>query len=106
MGGGSGEGVPAVGFGFGDAVIVELLKDRGLLPQLLRDDVDVMVYAMDAGLRGQAAQLATTLRQNEVDETWHLPHSKFTLGNAGGSGPGARRPKAQVGFPAGRQVGH
>lgn len=71
MGGGTGEGVPAVGFGFGDAVIVELLKDRGLLPQLLRgrgggDDVDVMVYAMETGLRGQAAQLATTLRQNQV----------------------------------------
>lgn len=28
-----GEDQPCVGFGFGDAVIVELLKDKGLLPQ-------------------------------------------------------------------------
>ncbi len=27
-----GEDVPCAGFGFGDAVIVELLKDKGLLP--------------------------------------------------------------------------
>ena len=27
-----GEDMPCAGFGFGDAVIVELLKDRGLLP--------------------------------------------------------------------------
>ena len=29
-----GEDQPCAGFGFGDAVIVELLKDRGLLPQV------------------------------------------------------------------------
>ena len=28
-----GEDAPCAGFGFGDAVIVELLKDRGLLPE-------------------------------------------------------------------------
>ena len=35
-GAGAAEGVPAVGFGFGDAVIVELLKDKGLLPDMQR----------------------------------------------------------------------
>ncbi len=29
-----GDAQPCAGFGFGDAVIVELLKDRGLLPAL------------------------------------------------------------------------
>lgn len=29
-----GEHQPCAGFGFGDAVIVELLKDKGLIPQL------------------------------------------------------------------------
>ncbi len=29
-----GEDAPCCGFGFGDAVIVELLKDRGLLPDI------------------------------------------------------------------------
>ena len=29
-----GEEAPCCGFGFGDAVIVELLKDRGLLPDI------------------------------------------------------------------------
>eukprot|EP01036_Dinobryon_divergens_P025827 gene25826-34415_t len=48
-----GEPVPAVGFGFGDAVIVEMLKERGLLPQLPRTDV-------------QAAQIASQLRQGQV----------------------------------------
>jgi histidyl-tRNA synthetase len=31
-----GEDQPCAGFGFGDAVIVELLKDKGLLPQASR----------------------------------------------------------------------
>lgn len=30
------ENQPCAGFGFGDAVIVELLQDRGLLPELSR----------------------------------------------------------------------
>ena len=113
-----GEPVPAVGFGFGDAVIVEMLKvgphticftatpihtcmvplfslfgrglqERGLLPQLPRNDVQVqpnpacisyihtyiyilcpsqvVVYAMGSGLRPQAAQIASQLRQGQVD---------------------------------------
>ena len=32
--GSSREDLPAAGFGFGDAVIVELLKMKGLLPEL------------------------------------------------------------------------
>jgi histidyl-tRNA synthetase len=38
--------IPAVGFGFGDAVIVELLKMKDLLPDTSANKVDVLVYAM------------------------------------------------------------
>eukprot|EP00518_Triparma_eleuthera_P004651 CAMPEP_0182461116 /NCGR_PEP_ID=MMETSP1319-20130603/5779_1 /TAXON_ID=172717 /ORGANISM="Bolidomonas pacifica, Strain RCC208" /LENGTH=416 /DNA_ID=CAMNT_0024660337 /DNA_START=436 /DNA_END=1681 /DNA_ORIENTATION=+ len=44
-----GDATPAVGFGFGDAVIVELLKDKGLLPEFGRGDVDAVVFALDGG---------------------------------------------------------
>jgi histidyl-tRNA synthetase len=38
-----GEPLPACGFGFGDAVIVELLKDLDLLPPL-QSVVDVVIF--------------------------------------------------------------
>ena len=40
--------IPAVGFGFGDAVIVELLKMKNLLPDLSDNKIDVLVYYMAA----------------------------------------------------------
>ncbi|CAN0387322.1 unnamed protein product, partial [Discosporangium mesarthrocarpum] len=40
-----GEPLPACGFGFGDAVIVELLKDRGLLPEDTGPGVTAVVFA-------------------------------------------------------------
>ena len=60
-----GDSVPAVGFGFGDAVIVELLKSRGLLPELdgiNLDAVDSIVYPMDDNLRVKAVEIASTMR--------------------------------------------
>jgi len=60
-----GDSVPAVGFGFGDAVIVELLKARGLLPELdgiNLDAVDSIVYPMDDNLRVKAVEIASTMR--------------------------------------------
>lgn len=56
-----GDDVPACGFGFGDAVIVELLKEKGLLPEL---DLEVknIVCALDPNLQGAAATVATILR--------------------------------------------
>ncbi|EFN51962.1 hypothetical protein CHLNCDRAFT_56349 [Chlorella variabilis] len=56
-----GEDQPCAGFGFGDAVIVELLKDRKLLPQL-RHEVDDLVMAQEEGLRAEATALAARLR--------------------------------------------
>jgi len=57
-----GEDVPAAGFGYGDAVIVELLKARGLLPTLPSSSVEVVVFAMGAELQPQAIGVAAALR--------------------------------------------
>lgn len=53
---------PAAGFGFGDAVIVELLKDRGLLPTFETSGFDAVVFAMGEDLYGAAVGVAGTLR--------------------------------------------
>ena len=58
---GGGPRRPCVGFGFGDAVIVELLKDRGLLPDLPRS-VDDVVFALEPALHGAACGAAAALR--------------------------------------------
>ena len=58
-----GEDRPMVGFGFGDAVIMELVNDRGLLPDAARrGEVDDLVYPMSASLRAPAMQIAASLR--------------------------------------------
>lgn len=62
-----GESLPAVGFGFGDAVIVELLKMKGLLPDVSKGSVDVVVYAMTADLYARAINIATDLRNAGIN---------------------------------------
>ena len=57
-----GEDVPACGLGFGDPVIVELLKDKGLLPEL-PEQLDDVVFSFDPSLRAPAMQVANRLRQ-------------------------------------------
>ncbi|XP_044964912.1 histidine--tRNA ligase, chloroplastic/mitochondrial-like [Hordeum vulgare subsp. vulgare] len=56
------EDVPACGFGFGDAVIVELLKEKGLLPDLSRQ-IDDIVFPLDEELEGPASSVASSLRK-------------------------------------------
>ncbi|MEC8954942.1 MAG: histidine--tRNA ligase [Candidatus Thermoplasmatota archaeon] len=56
-----GKDLPATGFGFGDMVIMELLADKGLLPEL-SSGVDDVVFGMGAELRGAAMQVAGKLR--------------------------------------------
>jgi len=58
---GSKEKIPAVGFGFGDCVIVELLKDRNLLPDL-PPVVDDIIIPYNEELRPVACQIAAQLR--------------------------------------------
>ena len=55
---------PCAGFGFGDCVIMELLKDRGLIPEeVSRHRVDDLVVALEPGLHAEAARLAAKLRR-------------------------------------------
>ncbi|CAI0407690.1 unnamed protein product [Linum tenue] len=56
-----GDDLPACGFGFGDAVIIELLKEKNLLPELSLQ-LDNIVCALDQDLQGAAATIATILR--------------------------------------------
>ncbi|KAK9061413.1 hypothetical protein SSX86_018594 [Deinandra increscens subsp. villosa] len=56
-----GDDIPACGFGFGDAVIIELLKERQLLPEVPLE-VENIVCSLDPDLQGAAATVATHLR--------------------------------------------
>ena len=56
-----GKDLPATGFGFGDMVIMELLADKGLIPEL-SSGVGGVVFGMGAELRGAAMQVAGKLR--------------------------------------------
>ena len=58
-----GDPTPAAGFGFGDAVIVELLKDRDLLPSFGASGVDTVVFAMSEDLYKPALDVANRLRE-------------------------------------------
>ncbi len=57
-----GEDAPCAGFGFGDAVIVELLQERGLLPSLAASGVQDVVAPLEEALRPAAAGVAAALR--------------------------------------------
>jgi histidyl-tRNA synthetase len=57
-----GRPLPAVGFGFGDAVVHELLAERGKLPELPRR-IDAVVYPFSEAERPAAVRLARTLRE-------------------------------------------
>jgi histidyl-tRNA synthetase len=55
--------VPCVGFGFGDCVVLELLKELDLMPDLPRT-VDYVVAAYDQETYGHSLKVAQKLRQN------------------------------------------
>jgi histidyl-tRNA synthetase len=58
----AGEDLPAVGFGMGDVVLAEMLKDRGLLPKPSGQDSYYVIVA-DEAQRNGALQLVSRLRQ-------------------------------------------
>ncbi|MDJ0787367.1 MAG: histidine--tRNA ligase [Myxococcota bacterium] len=82
-----GKPVTAVGFGFGDAVIHELLADQGKLPELPRR-LDAMVVALDEGQRDAAIALAGTLRERgeSVELATGTPRLKRALTDADRAG--------------------
>ncbi len=53
--------LPALGFGMGDVVLLELLKERGLLPKF-DSPMDVFVIIEDEALRPQSLKLVHDLR--------------------------------------------
>jgi histidyl-tRNA synthetase len=55
--------IPAVGFGFGDAVIIELLAMKNLLPNLSSCNTEVVAYAMTEALREPLLKLVLSLRR-------------------------------------------
>jgi histidyl-tRNA synthetase len=71
-----GPSVPAVGFGFGDAVIHELLIEQGLVPELARD-LEEVVYAFGESERAAAVELAQRLRAGGRSVELVLGHPKL-----------------------------
>lgn len=58
-----GEPLEAVGFGFGDAVVMEVLKDKKLMPDLTNTGIDGVVGALDPDLVPRAIEVARELRE-------------------------------------------
>jgi histidyl-tRNA synthetase len=56
-----GEPLPAVGFGMGDVVLGELLRDRGLVPEYQRS-VDYFLVTVGDVPRTEAMKIAAALR--------------------------------------------
>lgn len=79
-----GEPTPAAGFGFGDAVIVELLKERNILPSFEGSGFDAVVFAMDDNLYGAAVETASKLRAGgmRVDLILEKKKSKWVFKHA------------------------
>ena len=67
--------LPALGFGMGDVVLTELLKDRGLLPKL-DWDLDCYVVIADESLRAPALKLIHDLRDAGVAVDYSLTPAK------------------------------
>jgi len=66
-----GESLPAVGFGMGDVVLTELLKERGLLPNVSRT-LDYFVVCVGDEVRERALTLAHRLRSRGASVAYAL----------------------------------
>lgn len=67
--------LPALGFGMGDVVLAELLKDRGLLPPL-GQALDAFVQITDETLRDASLGLVQQLRQGGLATEYPLLKAK------------------------------
>ena len=82
-----GEKVPAVGFGFGDVVILDVLKELGRFPELQRKlDYTIIPFASEQA--GIALKIATELRMqgSVVDCNFSMKKMKKTMRQANESG--------------------
>jgi histidyl-tRNA synthetase len=85
-----GPATPAVGFGFGDVVIAELLADRGLLPDGARR-LDAMVFAFTDRERPAAVRVAQALRAADASVELVLDRPKLKRVLADADKAGAKR---------------
>jgi histidyl-tRNA synthetase len=85
-----GPAIPAVGFGFGDVVVLELLADLGRLPELPRT-LDAVVFAFGAAERREAVRLAQALRAEGQSVELALSGGKLRKALADADHAGARR---------------
>jgi len=85
-----GPALPAVGFGFGDVVIQELLAQKKLLPEPARG-LDAVVFAFGDAERPAAIRLATRLRQGGDSVELVLGRERLKRVLADADKAGARR---------------
>jgi histidyl-tRNA synthetase len=85
-----GPALPAVGFGFGDVVIQELLADLGLLPEIPRR-IDAVVVALGPAQREAAIRLASALRAEGASVELVLGQPRLKRALADADKAGARR---------------
>jgi len=85
-----GTATPAVGFGFGDVVIAELLADKGLLPETAAA-LDAVVFAFSDAERRAAVRVASALRAKHASVELVLGHPKLKRAIADADRAGARR---------------
>jgi histidyl-tRNA synthetase len=84
-----GPATAAVGFGFGDVVIGELLADLKRLPELSRS-IDAVVYAFSDAQRSAAVRVATALRAEDRTVELILGESRLKRVLADADRAGAR----------------
>ena len=82
-----GPATPAVGFGFGDSVIAELLSEKKRLPELPRS-LDAVVYAFSEAERAVAVRVARALRADDrsVELVLGEPRLKRVMADADRAG--------------------
>jgi histidyl-tRNA synthetase len=85
-----GTATPAVGFGFGDVVIGELLADQGLLPDCARA-LDAVVFAFGEAERPAAIRVARALREADASVELVLDQPKLKRVLTDADKAGARR---------------
>jgi histidyl-tRNA synthetase len=71
----SGVDLPALGFGMGDVVLGELLKDRGLMPTSF-GELDCYIVIAEEALRGEVLKLIHQLRDGGIAVDYALAPTK------------------------------
>ena len=85
-----GESLAAVGFGMGDVVLTELLRDRGLFPEA-GTSIDCFVACVSAGERFLGREIAHALRESGSRVAYALEHRPVRKQLSMAARQGARR---------------